>query len=181
MRTQSTFSVLFWVYAQRATNNLAVIYARITLNGRKLNISLKRKVDVNLWNPKKQRVKGTCSKSKELNQFLDLEYSKLFQCYQDLRIEGAILTSENIKSKYFMDLNSLVSIEDLFLYHNENFFSKLKHNTSRLYITSQNYLRKFIKKEYKQPDFYLKELDYSFIIKFENYLRSVKPRHYQNR
>ncbi len=83
MRTQSTFSVLFWVYSQRATNNHAVIYARITLNGKKLNISLKRKVDVNLWDPKKQRVKGTGSKSKELNQFLDLEYSKLFQCYQD--------------------------------------------------------------------------------------------------
>src|SRR5690606_2802414 len=81
----------------------------------------------------------------------------------------------------FGDLNPLVSLEDLFLYHNENFFSKLKHNTSRLYITSQNYLRKFIKKEYKRPDVYLKELDYSFIIKFENYLRSVKPRHYQNR
>lgn len=181
MRTQSTFSVLYWVYAQRATNNLAVIYARITLNGRKLNISLKRKVDVNLWDPKKQRVKGTCSKSKDINQFLDLEYSKLFQCYQELKIEGRILSPENIKSKYFGDLNPLVSLEDLFQYHNENFFSKLKNNTSRLYLTSQNYLRKFIKKEYKRPDFYLKELDYSFIIKFENFLRSVKPRHYQNR
>ncbi len=181
MRTQSTFSVLFWVYAQRATNNLAVIYVRITLNGRKLNISLKRKTDVNLWNPKKQRVKGTCSKSKDLNQFLDLEYSKLFQCYQDLRIEGAVLTPESIKSKYFGDLNPLVSLEDLFQYHNENFFSKLKHNTSRLYITSQNYIRKFIKKEYRKQHYYLKELDYSFIIKFENYLRSVKPRHYQKK
>jgi len=181
MRTQSTFSVLFWVYSQRAKNNLAVVYARISINGKKLNISLKRKVDVNLWDPKKQRVKGTCSKSKDLNQFLDLEYSKLFQCYQDLRIEGVVLTPENIKSIYFGDLNPLLSLEDLFKYHNENFFSKLKHNTSRLYITSQNYLRKFIKKEYKKPDYYLKELDYSFIIKFENYLRSVKPRHYQNR
>src|SRR5690554_5249844 len=127
MRTQSTFSVLFWIYSQRAKNNLAVIYARITINGKKLNISLKRKVDVNLWNPKKQRVKGTCSKSKDLNQFLDLEYSKLFQCYQDLRIDGKVLSPENIKSKYFGDLNPLVSLEDLFIYHNENFFSKLKH------------------------------------------------------
>lgn len=181
MRTQSTFSVLFWIYSQRAKNNLAVIYARITINGRKLNISLKRKAEVNLWNPKKQRVRGTCAKSKGLNQFLDQEYSKLFQCYQDLRIEGKVLSPENIKSKYFGDLDQLVSLEDLFKYHNENFFSKLKHNTSRLYITSQNYLRKFIKKEFKRTDFYLKELDYSFIIKFENYLRSVKPRHYQKR
>jgi hypothetical protein len=48
MRTSSTFSVLFWIYTKRAKNNLAVIYARITVNGRKLNISLKRKADVSL-------------------------------------------------------------------------------------------------------------------------------------
>lgn len=180
MRTTATFSVLFWVYSQRAKNDFAVIYARITINGRKLNISLKRKVDINLWDPRKQRVKGTCSKSKEINQFLDLEYTKLFQCYQDLRIEGKVLSPENIKSKYFGDLDQLISLEDLFKYHNENFFSKLKPNTSRLYITSQNYIRRFIKKEYKRADLYLKELEYGFIIKFENYLRSVKPRHYQN-
>ncbi len=55
-RTQSTFSVLFWIYTKRAKNNFAVVYARITVNGKKLNISLKRKVDLTLWNPKKQRV-----------------------------------------------------------------------------------------------------------------------------
>ena len=179
MRTQSTFSVLFWIYSQRAKNNLAVIYTRITINGRKLNISLKRKVHVKLWDPKKQRVSGKSSNSKEVNQFLDQEHSKLFQCYQELRVEGKVLSPESIKTRYFGDTEHHFSLEDLFKYHNENMFSKLKHNTSRLYITSQNYIRKFIKKEYGRKDFYLKELDYSFVIKFENYLRAVRPRHYQ--
>lgn len=179
MRTLSTFSILFWIYSQRAKNNLAVIYARITINGKKLNISLKRKVDVNLWDSKKQRLKGKGSKSKELNQFLDLEHSRLFQCYQDLRIEGKVLSPETIKSRYFGDREHLFSLEDIFEYHNQNMFSKLKHNTSRLYITSQNYIRRFVKKEYGRKDLYMKELDYSFIIKFENYLRAVRPRHYK--
>lgn len=48
MRTQLTFSVLFWIYAKRAQNNLATVYTRITINGRKLNISLQSKVEVNL-------------------------------------------------------------------------------------------------------------------------------------
>lgn len=72
----------------------------------------------------------------------------------------------------------LISLEDPFKYHNENYFSKLKNNTSRLYITSQNYIRRFVKKVYKRSDFYLTELDYSFVIKFENYLRSFRPRLY---
>lgn len=179
MRTQSTFSVLFWIYSQRAKDNLAVIYARITVNGRKLNISLKRKAQVDLWDSKKQRVIGKGSTSKELNQFLDQEHSRLFQCYQELRVEGKVISPESIKARYFGDIHHLFSLEDMFKYHNENMFSKLKPNTSRLYITSQNYIRKFIKKEYGRKDFYLKELDYSFIIKFENYLRAVRPRHYQ--
>ncbi len=181
MRTLSTFSILFWVYSQRAKNNLAIVYARITLNGRKLNISLKRKVDVSLWDSKKQRVSGKNPKCKELNQFLDQEQSKLFQCYQELRMEGKVLSPETIKSRYFGNPEHLFSLEDIFEYHNNNMTSKLKHNTSRLYITSQNYIRKFVKKEYGRKDLYMKELDYSFIIKFENFLRVVRPRHYRKK
>lgn len=151
------------------------------MNGGKLNISLKRKTDLHLWDSKKQRVKGTSQKSKELNQFLDQEYSKLFQCYQELRIEGKVLSPETIKNRYFDNSEHLLSLEDIFEYHNQNMFSKLKHNTFRLYIASQNYIRRFIQKEYRSKDLYLKELDYSFIIKFENYLRSIKPRNYRRK
>lgn len=179
MRTQSTFSVLFWIYSKRAKENQTAIYARISINGRKLNISLKRKVDVDLWDPKKQKLMGKSPYAKELNQFLEQERSTLFQCYQDLRMEGAVISAETIKSRYFGDREHLFALEDIFEYHNNNMFSKLKRNTTRLYITSQNYIRGFVEKVYGRKDLYLKELDYSFIVKFENYLRTVKPRHYR--
>ena len=179
MRTQSTFSVLFWIYSKRAKENQTAVYARISINGRKLNISLKRKVDVDLWDPEKQKLMGKSPYAKVLNQFLEQERSKLFQCYQDLRMEGAIISAETIKSRYFGDREHLFSLEDIFEYHNNNMFSKLKRNTTRLYITSQNYIRGFVKKIYGRKDLYLKELDYSFVVKFENYLRAVKPRHYR--
>ncbi|MDT0676457.1 site-specific integrase [Autumnicola musiva] len=179
MRTQSTFSVLFWIYSKRAKENQTAIYARISINGRKLNISLKRKVDIDLWDPKKQKLMGKSPYAKELNQFLEQERSTLFQCYQDLRMEGAVISAETIKSRYFGDREHLFSLEDIFEYHNNNMFSKLKQNTTRLYITSQNYIRGFVKKVYGRKDLYLKELDYSFVVKFENYLRAVKPRHYR--
>ena len=126
MRTLSTFSVLFWIYSQLAKNNFAVIYVRITINGRKLNISLKRKADVDLWDSKKQRVSGKSLKSKELNQFLnqflDQEHSKLFQCYQELRLEGRVISPESIKFRYFGDCEIFFSSDDLFKYHNETCF-----------------------------------------------------------
>lgn len=181
MRTNATFSILFWVYSQRTTNNEAPLYARISVNRKKVNISLKRKVDVNRWDSSKQRVKGTGAKAKDLNLFLDQEYSRLVQIYQEIRYQGKVISPENVKARYFKEDQNLLTLEDIFLYHNENMFSKLKHNTSRLYQTSQNYIRLFIQKEYNRKDYYLGDLDYSFILKFENYLRSVKPRNYRKK
>jgi hypothetical protein len=37
----------------------------------------------------------------------------------------------------------------------------------------------YIQKEYKSKDYLLKNLDYGFIIGFESFLRSYKPKHYQ--
>ena len=174
MRTTSTFSVLFWVYEQRAKNGEAPVYARISVDNKKLNISLKRKVNLSLWDSRAQRLTGTDAFSLEFNEFLDQEYSRLFQCYQELRIEGKLRTVENIKKKYFGEDGKLYSLEDIFEYHNTTCFSKLSPNTSRLYITSQNYVRRFIKKEYNRTDYYLQELDYSFVLRFDNFLRLTK-------
>ncbi|MEG9327356.1 site-specific integrase [Salinimicrobium catena] len=181
MRTNATFSVLFWVYSQRAKNNEAPLYVRISVNRKKLNISLKRKVEVNRWDSVKQRVRGTGTKARDLNLFLDQEHARLVQIYQEIRYQGKVISPENIKARYFKEDQNLFTFEDLFLYHNENMFSKLKNNTSRLYLTSQNYIRLFLKKEYNRKNYYLGDLDYSFILKFENYLRSVKPHNYRGK
>ena len=182
MRTSSTFSILFWVYSKRAKNNQAPLYARITVDKRNLNLSLKRKVDLKLWNPLKQRIRGTGEKARNFNQFLDEVYTNLFHCYQELRSTNKSITPQTIKSKYLSEDKVVEkSIRDIINYHNEIMFPKLHWNTSRLYLTSQNYILLFIKKKYKVHDFKLENLDYQFILDFENFLRKHKPRHYQKR
>jgi len=58
MQNSQTFSVLFWVNASRAKNNVAQIYVRITVNQKRVNISLKRKTEIDLWDKNKSRIKG---------------------------------------------------------------------------------------------------------------------------
>ncbi len=53
MRTSTTFSILFWIYSKRAKNNQTDIYVRVTVNGKRANISLKHKVDVKKWDSKR--------------------------------------------------------------------------------------------------------------------------------
>lgn len=180
MRTSSTFSILFWIYAKRIKNNHAPLYARITVDGKKLNISLKRRVDTRLWNAQKQRMKGTGPTAKDLNGYLNEVHSQLFQCYQELRADDKRITPQTIKSKFLgEDMIAPYTLKDIIEYHNTKMFPKLHRNTSRLYLTSQKYILLFVKKEYKRENMELAELDYRFILSFENFLRRHKPRHYQ--
>lgn len=49
MHVSNTFSILFWLHTAKQKDNLAPIYARITVNGKRTEISLKRTVSVTSW------------------------------------------------------------------------------------------------------------------------------------
>lgn len=183
MRSNSTFSVLYWLYASRSKNDKAPIYARLSINGQKLNISLKRRIEVSLWDSKKQRVKSTSDKAKTINLFLDEYYAGLFQSYQELRIESRHITPHSIKARFLgeEEQGRYFTLRDIIEYHNSNMFPKMHGNTSRLYITSQKYILLFLKSKLKKDDIRLDELNYKFILDFENFLRCHQPNHYQTR
>lgn len=176
MRTSSTFSILFWKYASRAVNNQTNIYLRLTLNGQRVNVSLKRKVDTTSWNPKTQRANGTSKVSKALNLYLNDVQTKIYRIYEQLKSEEIPFTSQTIKDKFLGESRKSFSFQDLVDYHNEKMQHKLHKNTMGQYKTSQRYMLSYILKEYRKPDILLVELDYSFIIGFENYLRCLIPK-----
>lgn len=180
MRTISTFSILFWTYNSRIKNDLAPLYARISVNGKQLNLSLKRRVHILQWCAEKQRIKGNTPEAKLMNQYLDEVYAQLFQCYQELRAAEIRITPQAVKDKFYGNETSKIhTLRDIIEYHNSKLFGKLNGNTSRLYLTSQKYLLHFLKKEYECSDIALQELDYKFILNFESFLRAYTPSHYR--
>lgn len=179
MKTSSTFSILFWADFSRAKNDQASIYARITVNGKRATISLKRKVLVADWDVHKNRARGTNQKSRILNSYLDETYNHLFKCYRDLMNEHKLITAQVVKARYFGNDENNRSITDIISYHNEDMVNKLKWGTQKNYYTTQSYISKFQLKFYKTTDLYLRELDYHFIIKFEKYLRDYIPEDHQ--
>jgi len=58
---------------------------------------------------------------------------------------------------------------------------KLHKNTTSQYKTSQRYMMEFILKEYKLTDIPLSNLEYSFIIGLEDFLRSYVPKSGQSK
>jgi len=181
MKTSTTFSILIWINTSRLKNNEAEIFARVTVNLRRTNISLKRKIDVESWNSSKGRVKGNCKEARTLNLYLDQEQARLFECYQELRAEQQLVTAQAVKAR-FLGLDTVHhSLLELIEYHNTTMVNKLHYDTMRHYKTSQHYLRLFMKQKMNTSDVYLKDLNYAFIINFENFLRAHVPADYRNK
>jgi len=181
MKTSSTFSILFWADFSRVKNNQASLYARITVNGKRAVISLKRKVLISNWDVHKNRAKGASQKSRILNGYLDETYNHLFNSYRDLMAGNKLITAQAIKARYLGKGENNRSILDIIDYHNKDMNDKLKWGTQKNYYTTQGYISKFLLKSYKTSDMYLKELDYDFVIKFEKYLRNYIPEDHHQR
>jgi integrase/recombinase XerD len=176
MQTTNTFSVLFLVNPKKATSSYVTIYARITVNGKRATISLKRKISLNSWNFDKKRVKGNSTESKRTNAYLDEVYSHLFQCYQNLRFQGKKVTAQLIKAVFLGEDENSKTLQDLIKYHSRKIESTLATGTIRNFSITEGYILKFIEKKRHTQDIYLKELDYKFLCDFENFLLEYYPK-----
>lgn len=181
MRTSSTFSILFWVYGKRAVNNKANIYIRVTLNGKRVNISLKKKINIATWDEKLQRADGTDKDSRILNLYLNEVQSKVYRIYEDFKREEIPFTSQMVKAKFLGEDKTRHSFQNLVDYYNEKMQHKLHRNTMGQYKTSQRYMMEYILKEYKLTDIPLFNLEYGFIVGFEDFLRSYVPKSGQSK
>lgn len=59
MRSTTTFSTIFFARKLKASESEGGLYCRITFNTQPLEFSLKRRVPLNLWDTKRNKLKGT--------------------------------------------------------------------------------------------------------------------------
>ena len=174
MQTNSTFSIIFFTRKSRSKSDKLSIYARVTVNGKRSEISLKRCVNVLEWNSFKNRGRGSSSKIQILNRYLDYVYGKLLDCQKQLLEEFKIVSCHSIKARYLGEDDHQKTLQELMTYHNTNMDSVLKPGTMKNYYTTENYLNRFLLAKLKTKDIYLKQLNYRFITDFEHYLRNYR-------
>jgi hypothetical protein len=73
MKTRSnTFGVTFYLRKYKmTTDGKAPIYVRITVNGHRTDLSVKRSIDSANWNAKKGMAKGSREEIAKLNNYLE--------------------------------------------------------------------------------------------------------------
>ncbi len=174
MQTNSTFSVIFFTRKSSSTLSKLLIYARITVDGKRSEISLKRSVLVNDWDINKARCRGNTSKIRFLNAYLDEVYSKLLDCQRQLFAEDKMVSANSIKARFLGEDENRKTLRDIIEYHNSNMIDVLKFGTMKNYYTTEKYLYKFLDDELNANDIYLKQLNHRFICDFEIFLRNNK-------
>lgn len=172
MQTSRTFSIHFWLNLAKKKNNLAPIYARITVDGKRAEISLKREATVTYWDTKSKRVKQRIPEGVHLNTYLDQVYTELLECHKQLSSEFKLVTAQGVKARYLGEDEQRKTLLELIDYHNSNMKMVLKPGTLKNYFTTEKYIRKFLLSKKRTSDIYLNQLSFSFIIDFENFLRS---------
>lgn len=173
MKTSTTFGVTFFTRLNSKKTDNALIFVRITVNGKRSEISLKRNVSQKLWDKNKGKVKGNTTEARALNNYIQQVRNKLYDSYSELQKEGKLITVATVKSRYLGTDEQHRTLLQLVSYHNKTVKTVLKPGTLKNYRTTENYLKKFIKKIYKVDDIQLKQLNYALVIDFEQYLHKL--------
>lgn len=177
MKSRNTFGIQFVIrLPKQKKDETAAVYARITVNGRRTEVSLKTKVLINNWDDVKGKAKGKREEIVKLNSHMEHVRSLIFDCYHQLIQQSKPVTVEAIKAMYLgEDIEEKMTLIKLVEYHKQVAVSKLAPGTMKNYYTTESYLKKFVKNQYRKSDIILEELNYRFILDFENFLNNYKP------
>jgi len=176
---QNTFSILF--FPKRNNNNLvreASIYMRITVNGRRSELSVHRKVNIAKWNHKAGKLSGTKEEVRDLNDYLDAIRNKVYNIHQELLRNDTKITSQTIKNSYLGIGERQKMLLETFQSHNEQMEMLIGKeyalSTVKKYNTAYKHIKNFIAYKFRLKDISIERVNHSFITNFEFYLKSVK-------
>jgi integrase/recombinase XerD len=181
MQLQTTFTLSFWVNATRIKNDQVSVFARVTVNGKRENISLQRKVILKEWDSNKGRARGNKQESRLLNRYLDQVKNRIYEAHDELVKEKAFICAQSIKARFLGEDNEEYSLLTLVDYHNTQMSESLTYGTLKNYFTTQKYIKLFLVKKRKTQDVYLSQLTFRFLVDFEKFLRSHVPEDHQKK
>lgn len=176
MDSKNTFRILFWLNSAKIKNTLAPIYARVTINGRRAEISLARQCHPDSWDDRAHRMKGRNPKATVINNYLDSKYSKLLQCYEELLKEDRVITAQAVKARFLGSDSTSKTLKDVIEHHNKTMVEILQPGTLKNYGATEKYLLDYLTKAHKTSNIYLKNISYQFVTGFDNFLRRQRDK-----
>ena len=176
MKTTQTFSTLIWANRRNKSKTDAVLFLRITVDGQRAELSLKKKINFNDWNPDVGCMKGTVGEAKVINSYIIQVKAEVFKLYTQMQMMDEFITAETLRLKFTGEKEEKKTLLQVFDFHNQEMEKSVGVSIEKVTLTKYKTVRRkvesFIKHQYKKSDIYLQELNHQFITNFEFYLKS---------
>ena len=173
------FSILFFIRRTRQLKNgEAPIGLRITMNGQRAELQIKRSVPEKCWNAQKGCAIGKDRKTLELNQFLEMTRTKIYQIYRELSQDGKPINADIMKRYYNGEGDSPKMLLEVFREHNKKYRELMDKDyvmgTVLRYERTVRYLEEMLQTKYDRSDIPLLEINNAFILEFEHFIKVNK-------
>jgi len=174
---KSNFHLLFYIRKQKNYKGGAMpIYMRITVNGKRADMSAGRECEPVKWNNHAGRAIGTKEEIKSLNNYLDSLQSKVRDAQQALIDANQTITTESLLNQFTGKTQKSRYLMQLFTEHNAKVKALIGNgfeaNTLKGYNTSEKHLTGYLQNEYGKTDIEISQLNHAFITGFEFYLKA---------
>jgi len=171
MHNLNAFHVSFIIRKKKLNPETGQIYARLTVNGKYTEFSIKHETPLKQWCQTSSVVKGSSSMAQIVNNSIEQIKTNIYKAHKELVEEGKHISAGLVKARYFGEDSKNKTLSELLTYHNCRKNSNLREGTLKNYDTTEKYLLEFVSEKHKSADIYLKQINYEFIIDFDNFLR----------
>lgn len=176
---KTDFSIHFHLVNSKVNNQgLAPIYLRLTVDNKRIEYSITRRIEPKFWNKRSQKVMGTNREAVEINNHIDNLKHRLYKIHQRCMDENNLISAKSMMNLLKGGGKKARYILEIFKEHNNRTDvmagKDISVSTAKRYWTCYDHVKQFIEEEYRVEDFKLKDIDYRFITKFEFFLKTVR-------
>jgi site-specific recombinase XerD len=170
------FSLLFFPKGNSLSKDGKVsIYLRITVNGKRSELSIKRKINPNKWNSMAGRMDGNNEEAYAINRYINAISAKIYKIQEKFLIEDRPFNALIIKNTFLNKENGKKTLLKIFNEHNDQIERLVGKNYSsgcfQRFVRTSKHLKDYIQKEYQLNDIYVQDVDLKFINGFEYFLK----------
>jgi hypothetical protein len=171
------FKMLFYLKKPKYyTTGPIPIYLRISVDGKRSEVTIGEEVESNLWDNKRLNVKGTNDSAKKINHRIETVAFQNIEIRNNLTSTEEEITSQNIKDMYLGKIIKPRKLFEIYVNHNKEMESLIgngfSENTLKSFKSNLTHLREYVKLKDRLPDIGIKNIDYTFIKGFDYYLRT---------
>jgi hypothetical protein len=180
--SNANLKLSFYLKKNVVRNGLCPVMGRIAIDNEKVQFSFKIEADPKLWDARAGRVNVKSHHARTVNREIDKINVAVNNRFKEIVAFKGTANAGELKNAFQGISSTQDTLLKVFRENNDDVKKRVGVNfaisTWNNYENARTHLERFIKQEYHASDVAFKQLDYSFIEKFEYYLRidqGLKP------